>query len=104
MKTLVDMLHILLCKTPHDYDIMHFDERVRGHCYYYLEHDVADCESLPDHIKWSDISEQFKSHLDLTSDEEALSFIKKSLSISKDLRDLVGTNRDRMDFIRGLLT
>ena len=103
MKALIDTLHILICKTPHVYDMMKFLDRKEGLCYYYLEHDVANCESLPDHQKWAGVCEQFKKHLDLTSDEEALQFVRQALNISNDLRKLVGDNRDRMEFVRELM-
>lgn len=103
MKALIDTLHILLCKTPHVYDMMRFMDRKPDCCYYYLENDIADGESLPDHLKWAEVVEQFKVHLNLTSDQEAMEFIKKSLTLANDLRNLVGDNTDRLEFVRSLM-
>lgn len=103
MKTLVDILHILLCKNPHIYDMMLLMDRDETSCYYYLENDISECETLPDHIKWLEISEQFKTHLNLSSDEEAVEFVKQAIELGKQLRELSGENSDRMNFILELM-
>ena len=103
MKELVDALHIFLCKTDHVYDMMKFSEQREGLCYYYLECDIADGENMRDHLKWKDVAKHFKEHLNLSSDREAMEFIKKAVELSKNLQDLVGDNTDRMAFVRELM-
>lgn len=103
MRTLVDTLHILLCKHPHVYDMMQLLDRKPNLCYYYLEHDIAECDELPDHIKWQEVAEQFKKHMNLKDDKEALNFIRDILRIAGDLKKLVGNNTDRMDFVKEVL-
>jgi hypothetical protein len=103
MRPLIDLLHILLCKKHHVYDMMKLHSRCEGSCYYYLECDVAGGETLPDHLEWEAFSEDFKLALELSSDKEALDFVKDSIKLSQEIRKLTEENGGRLDFIRGLL-
>lgn len=103
MNPLSDLLHILLCKKIHIYDMIELHNRVNGKCYYYLECDIADGEDLPDHIEWEAFSKDFKIALELSSDKEALEFIKKSITLGQEIRRLIQENSGRLDFIRGLI-
>lgn len=103
MSTLVDTLHIFLCKTPHSYDMLDLMDRKSGLCYYYLEHDIAECDTMPDHIRWQEVTEQFKKHLNLTSDQEAVEFIKRAIKLAGELRQLVGDNKDRLEFVKEVI-
>jgi hypothetical protein len=103
MSILVDTLHIFLCKTPHSYDMLDLMDRKSGLCHYYLEHDIAECDSLPDHIKWNEIAGQFKTHLNLSSDKEAFEFIKQAVRLAAELKKLVGDNTDRLEFVKEVM-
>lgn len=103
MKPLVDMLHLLICQQPHIYDIMKIVHREDGFCYYYLETDIADGEHLPDHVKWQEIVNKFTKSIGASSDKEALEFVKKCIDISQSIRELVGTNQAKMQFLQTLI-
>lgn len=104
MNQLIDILHILLCTNPHIYDMLKISNRQPGFCYYYLESDISDGDTMPDHIKWEEITTNFKTSLSLSTDEEALEFIKQAIKISQEIKTLTGGNQDRFTFIAGLLT
>ena len=103
MKALVDMLHLLLCQMPHIYDIMKIVHREEGNCYYYLENDIAHGDTLPDHLKWRRVVENFKASTGMVTDKEALEFIKRSIECTQNIKRLVGTNESKMNFIRTLI-
>lgn len=102
MRQLIDVVHLLICSHPHEYDPMQVVHRQDGVCYYYIENDMAEGLSLPDHQSWSEITEKLKTSLSLSSDQEAMNFIRSAVRISQELRELVGDNEDRLTFIRGL--
>lgn len=103
MRPLIDLLHILLCKKHHVYDMMRLRDCHEGECYYYLECDIADGHLMADHQEWKDFAGDFKMALELDSDEEALNFIRGSIRLSQEIKRLVGENNGRLDFIKGLL-
>ena len=102
MQALSDILHILLCKDPHSYNMIELPIRLAGKCYYYLECDVAEGQEMPDHIKWAAFADDFKIALDLTNDKEALEFIKGAIKLSQQLEELTEGNKSRWDFITRL--
>lgn len=103
MKALMDMIHLLLCQMPHVYDIMKIVHREEDKCYYYLENDIANSETLHDHLRWRKVVENFKASTGMVTDKEALEFIKKSIEVTQNLKKLVGTNEAKMNFIRTLI-
>lgn len=102
-KTLIDIVHIILCRLPHIYDMMEISNRKDNLCYYYLECDISECDSMPDHIKWLNVIRQLKESLQIKSDQELLDFIKKSIQMSQELRELIQGNEFRLEFIKGLI-
>ncbi len=104
MDQLSELLHLLLCKERHIYDMMKLDPRLEGMCYYYLEANIASEIPQPDQARWVDIKEKFKGSLEFSSDQEALEFVKKVLQLSMDLNELISGNHARMSFVRELLS
>ena len=103
MKQLIDIVHLLLCTFPHEYDPMQIVKRRDNYCYYYIENDMAEGLSLPDHQSWDGITQKLKTSLSLESDQEAMNFIRSAIRVSQELRNLTNGNEDRLIFIRGLL-
>ena len=103
MSQLTDIIHLLICRSPHEYDMLNIKHRVQGCCYYYLEHDIAEGQSMPDHIQWTGITAKLKTSLALGSDKEAMEFIRSAIKISQELKGLIGVNEARLNFIKGLL-
>lgn len=103
MSTLSDILHILLCQEPHIYDMMQIVERKNSNCYYYLESDIADGDTMPDHIKWDKLVKTFCNSLNL-SEQEAMEFVKEVLRVSQEVRDLAQGNPDKLNFIINILS
>jgi len=104
MKTLTDMLHLLLCKKSHIYDMMKITERESNYCYYYLENDISGGDDMEDHLEWLSIVRNFKSALNLTSDEQALEFIKKVIEISRSIQELSNGDDAKIHFIMSIIT
>lgn len=103
MKQLTDILHILMCQKEHDSDMMNLHNRSSIRCYYYLESDVSGGEELPDHEEWKQITKQFTSTLNFSSDQEALDFIKEALDLAPKLRALTHDSDHKLNFILTLL-
>lgn len=105
MKTLIDILHILLCDKNHPTDMMAIVERSEGEfcCYYDLENDIAEGDTMPDHIVWKEKTEGFKIGMGFTSDQEALDFVKEALKISHQINSLSSGNSYRASFIKQIL-
>jgi len=101
--TLPDIIHIILCRDHHVYDMLKLSPRLPNHCYYYLEHDIAEGDSMPDHLRWQGIVEKLKESLHLSTDSEAIELIRKAITISQELRELVDGNDYRLEFIKGLI-
>ena len=103
MSQLTDIIHLLICRSPHEYDMLNIKSRANGCCYYYLEHDIAEGQTMPDHVQWEGITSKLKTSLALNSDKEALEFIRSAIKISQELKGLIGVNEARLNFIKGLL-
>lgn len=103
MKTLNDLLHIMLCKKPHVYDMMLFVHRQDGKCYYYLENDIAEGDTMPDHERWKKITSNLKASLGLTTDEEALEFVKEAVRLIQSINELSAGNDNKKAFILSIL-
>ena len=103
MNELTDLLHLILCQDQHLYDMMKLKDRHEGICYFYLEEQIASDKPMEDHVRWKEVTEKFKSSLNLQSDEEAIEFIKQCIKVSADLRELVYDNENRLNFIHRLL-
>jgi hypothetical protein len=106
MKALIDLLHILLCQQEHTYDVMRITTRQPhdSYCYFYIENDIADGESMPDHVQWKSITDKFKTSLSLRSDEEAINFLRDLIKLSQDSKKLSGGNINRLQFIQSILS
>jgi len=104
MKQLTDLLHILLCNKVHVYDIMGLRNRIEGQCYYYLECDIAEGDTMPDHTEWEKFTSAFKSALEFNDDEEVLDFIRKAVKMSQEFQVLSSSNNHRATFIKNLFT
>jgi len=103
MKPLIDLLHLLICPHTHITDMMQIVERKDGYCYYYLENDIADGDSMPDHLKWKEVVEQYKASLGFSSDKEALEFVRKCITISQDIQKLCGSNGRKLGFVKSII-
>ncbi len=103
MSQLTDIIHLLICTNPHEYDMVKIKDRTPCWCYYYLEHDIAEGQSMPDHVYWQELTVKLKTSLALNSDKEAMEFIRSAIKISQELKVLIGTNEARLNFIKGLL-
>lgn len=103
MKMLTDMLHLLLCQHAHESDMMKIIDRVEHKCYYYLENDIAGGSTMQDHVEWVKIVNNFKTSLSLTSDEEALEFVKRCIKISQQVREITGADGGKKNFLMSLL-
>lgn len=103
MSQLIDLIHALLCKNTHTYDMLEMLNRVEGTCYYYLESDAEHPEKQPDHINWNIVTEHLKDELALSTDEDALTFIVTALRAIQDIRKVTGTNKKRIKFIKKLM-
>ena len=101
--SLIDLLHILLCQQHHVYDMLQYSARKEGHCYFYLENDIASGDTMQDHLEWESIKDNFKSSLDLRSDEEALRFVKEVITLSQNLKKLLDSSPQREAFVKTLL-
>ena len=104
MKQLTDLLHILLCDKVHVYDMMSLRDRIKDNCYYYLECDIAEGDTMPDHIEWKEFTSAFKSALEFNDDEEVLDFIRKAVKMSQEFQVLSSSNSHRATFIKNLFT
>jgi len=104
MKVLIDLLHLLLCQKAHEHDMLKLSEGRPEVCYYYLECDISGGEEMADHLEWASTSNHFKSAMGFSTTEEALEFVKEGISITQDIRTLVGDNKLKLDFLMSLLT
>lgn len=103
MKSLTDLLHILLCTKKHCSDMMDILDRKDGVCYYYLEDQIDDGHCMPDHLLWAENTEGFKASLNFPSDGEAMTFLKEVMQLSHRLQTLSGGDRARAAFIKSIL-
>ena len=103
MTVLNDLVHILLCREDHEYDMMKFPTRDSSKCYYYLECDISGGETMPDHMKWQMMTNKIKNSLGFSSDEETLEFIKELIRISQSVHNLSDGNPIRLQFIQSIL-
>ncbi len=103
MKALVDLLHLLLCTLEHSYDMISVVSRKKDVCYFYLENDIAEGYDMEDHLKWRAVLENFKRDLNMSTDKEALDFIRDSIKLSQDYNNLVKGNPGRARFIQSLI-
>jgi hypothetical protein len=100
MKPLVDLLHIILCNSPHCYNMIEIKSRQTNICYYYLENDIAEGDTMEDHVKWEMIANSFKTQLGFNSDEETLEFVRSVIKLSQEFKKLTSDNPKRSDFIK----
>ena len=103
MKTLHDLIHLLLCKKNHVYDMMLFVDRRTDKCYYYLEDDIAGGEDMPDHQEWARVSHNLLDLLDMQSEEEVLEFVKETIRIAQSINELAEGNPNKLGFIKTIL-
>ena len=103
MKQLVNLVHLLLCQEQHLYDMLKVNDRHDGICYFYLEEQIASDNPMDGHVKWEKVTENFKNSLNLETDEEALEFLRRILSMTQELGELVDGNENRLNFITQLL-
>lgn len=103
MKPLIDILHILLCNKRHEYNMVKVVDRNPQVCYYYLESDIAECDTLPDHKEWQGMADNFKVAMDCETEEEALEFVKDVMKLSQEFNRMAGGHRLRKEFIQSLL-
>ena len=99
MHQLTDLIHLLLCHTPHTYDMMEFKKKDSNFCQYYLENDIAGGENLTDHLLWKDVVVKFKTSLSLRSDEEAMNFVRDCIKIAQEINKLSKGSKPKLDFI-----
>lgn len=100
MKDLIDLLHLITCNLPHSYNPEDILNRKEGHCYYYIEMNMANSSELPDHIIWEDKTEKFKFAMGFTSDEATLDFLRDCLQISHEISKVTSGIIGRRVFIK----
>ena len=103
MKELADLLHLITCPKPHPTDVTSILSRDEDLCYYYLEADIAEGQTMPDHILWRSKVERFKIEMAFTTDEQAIHFIREILKLSHHLYELIEGNKGRRKFIITIL-
>lgn len=103
MKSLTDLLHILLCTKNHASDMMAILDRKDGVCYYYLENDIADGESMSDHTLWKSNIEKFSISMSFKDEQEALEFVQEVIKISHQIQSLANGDKGRLAFIKNLI-
>jgi len=104
MRELIDLLHLLSCHQEHEMDMMKVLERPNQKCYYYLENDIDDGQSMKDHLHWIAVAEKFKTTMSFKTDTEALNFLREALQISHQLQALVQGDSFKLAFIKNLLS
>lgn len=104
MKTLTDLIHILMCELPHVYDPVQVINRKPRKCYYYIENDMADTENQPDHIYWNEVTENFRVSMGFKSPEEALEFVKECMRIVQQVNSITEGDEKKIKFLMALLT
>jgi hypothetical protein len=82
---------------------MLFVSRKEDKCYYYLENDIAGGEDMHDHEQWKKITSNFKASLGITTDEEALEFVKDAVRIVQNINELADSNDNKKAFILSIL-
>ena len=103
MKAYTDLLHLLMCQKAHETDMLKLSDRSPQRCYYYLEKDISGGDTFPDHEEWKEVARRFTLSMGFKSEEETLAFIRETITITQKLRELVGDNSLKMDFIFSLL-
>lgn len=102
-KKLIDLLHLLLCDKQHSYDMLEISNRIDNLCYYHLENDISEGDSMDDHLTWTHTTEGFKVSMDIRSDEDALEFVRECIRLTRDINSIAGDNKFRKSFIKSLL-
>jgi hypothetical protein len=100
MRELIDLLHLMTCNLPHDYSPEGILDRRDGHCYYYLEMNMAECDELPDHILWEDKTEKFKFAMGFSTDTATLDFLRDCIKISHEISKVTEGVMGRRSFIK----
>ena len=103
MKSLTDLLHILLCNKPHVIDMMAILDRQTGVCYYYLEDQIDGGQMMEDHLVWIKNTEALKASLNFDSDNAAMNFLKGLMKLSHEVHILSEGQPERLAFIKSIL-
>ena len=103
MKSLTDLLHILLCNKPHATDMMAILDRQKGFCHYYLEDQIDEGQTMEDHLIWIKNTEALKASLNFESDTAAMNFLKSLMKLSHEVHILSEGQPERLAFIKSIL-
>jgi hypothetical protein len=88
-ESLVNTLHALFCDSKHSsnmHDLM--NGRVSGRCYYYMEENLAECWDMEDHKYWQEQADKLMTDLKVSSPEEALRSIYRTLDVVEKVNEL----------------
>jgi len=105
MNPLIDLLHLLICQSPHVTDMLKIIDRSGddGLCYYYLENDITGGDAMESHLHWYTVLKNFKNTLGFKSDEEALAFLKRCISVSQEMQSITSGNQHKEAFLKSIL-
>jgi len=74
-----------------------------GLCYYYLENDIAGGDMMESHLHWHNVLNNFKNTLGFKSDDEALAFLKRCISLSQEMQSIISGNHHKEAFLKSIL-
>lgn len=103
MKELTDLLHLLTCDLPHATDPTSILNRKENTCYYYLECDIAEGQTMPDHVLWEGRAERFKIAMGFKTNEATLAFVRDCININHEIAKVASGLEARKEFIRVLI-
>ena len=103
MRELQELLHLLCCTRPHAMSMEDILNRKEDVCYFYIEHDIAGGNELPDHLEWELEVSKFKNAMGFVSEEATLDFIRDCIKLSHEIYKVTSGLEDRELFLRSLI-